>query len=84
MLSALSVEKKTLYTSEEMNKMSIEAYDYGKQDGIAEELQAVIDILEKLEKQYYEAKPTSEIALHPFRVAITKVKEALDETTEKK
>ena len=59
--------------------MSIEAYDYGKQDGIAEEVQLVIKILEELEKQYYESKPTSEIALHPFKVAIKKVKETLNE-----
>lgn len=57
-------------------KVSIEAYDYGKEDGIAEEFQLVIDILEELKKQYYEAKPTSEIALHPFNVAIEKIKEA--------
>lgn len=54
-------------------KVSIEAYDYGKQDGMAEELQVVLDTLKKLKDQYYEAKPTSEIALHPFEVAIKEV-----------
>lgn len=54
-------------------KVSIEAYDYGKQDGMAEEIQVVLDTLKKLKDQYYEAKPTAEIALHPFEVAIKEV-----------
>ena len=54
--------------------MSIEAYDYGKEDGIAEEIQLVLDLLEKLQRQYYDSVPTAEIALHPFQVAIREVK----------
>ncbi len=53
--------------------MSIEAYDYGKKDGTAEELARIVKVLEELERQYYDAKPTSEIGLHPFRVAIRAV-----------
>jgi hypothetical protein len=59
-------------------KVSIEAYDYGKQDGMDEELQIVLDTLKKLKDQYYEAKPTAEIALHPFEVAIREVEKLLN------
>ena len=50
--------------------MSIEAYDFGKKDGIEEEQSRIVELLLELEKQYYDAKPTSEIGLHPLKVAI--------------
>jgi hypothetical protein len=59
--------------------MSIEAYDYGKKDGTAEELARIVKVLEELERQYYDAKPTSEIGLHPLRVAIRKIQEKTNE-----
>jgi len=59
--------------------MSLEAYDYGKKDGIAEEQERILEILEKLRQRYYESKPTSLIALHPFDVAMKEIKEFKNE-----
>lgn len=48
--------------------------EYHHRKGIIEEYERVIAILEELEKKYYKASATSEIGLHPFRVAMREVR----------
>jgi hypothetical protein len=44
--------------------------EYNVQKGMLLEHQRIVEILQDIEKRYYKAGATTELGLHPFRVAI--------------
>jgi hypothetical protein len=43
-------------------------FQQGIESGRIDERLRLMEVINKLEKQYYAAKPTSTIALHPFKM----------------
>jgi hypothetical protein len=43
-------------------------FQQGVESGRIDERLALVEIINKIEKQFYAAKPTSTISLHPFKI----------------
>ena len=51
--------------------------EYHIQKGMLLEHQRIVDILRDIEERYYKASATTELGLHPFRVAIREIEDSL-------
>lgn len=62
---------------DELREVWLTDEEYNTKKGMILEHQRVLELLEDLEKKYYKASATTEIGLHPFRVAIRELKSSL-------